>query len=208
MALKAIDSGRAVSSVIFPQFDVNDAYQPENRALRGEKLLGASVLCNNAVANFALPWLVNPTGSGRIVVLKRATFAGVLPTSTNQTGTGSLGIKPAATAGATVPTNFGFNKDFRYTSGAFNQAGSGINVTTQGAVDEIGNYMIGVQLVPQATTTNFFYDFDNLDIVNPPGTLLPCQIRFSVLPTAAWTYTLSLQWYERVYDPAESVFPP
>ncbi len=197
---RARDPGRNLSPLVAPTTDLQDFYQPENRANRGEKLFTVfATLTNLAATNFGVALLTNPVASGRIGVVKRVTWSGIAPTTTTQPGVTFLAISdPLALGAFGVP---GVLKDSRYGVGAQGTLGFGSATTSVQPLNINSTYK--VQFLLGAATTSFFHQVDNLDIVLSQGFHFNFHFTSDTLPAVTYTWNIQVEGYERTIDPNE-----
>jgi len=207
--VKAMDPGRVLSPIVTASHEIADTYQPENRASRGEKLFGMTNQYTNAVGGFGIAVFVNPTGSGRIAVMKRVTWSLNLPTAATQPGAIAFSIGIPQVAGATVPLIFGQVKDSRFAilTGTVTAVASGLQTSTTGVSGFLNTTLYAVQVFPGAATVPTYHQVDNLDIIVPPGWLNAILFRGDTLPTGTYTWTVCVEGYERTADPNELLVP-
>lgn len=213
MALKAVDPGQAVGPFIQPCTDVQDFDQPENRAIRGERLWGAGMQTSNVAANFSQINLINPVGSGKLLVLRRCTWAFNTPTAANQPGVVFIAIGfPTAittqtiTGGAQVKA-----RDSRMIiPGALGSLGtSGFGTQTTGTLSSFWGSATYYETVPMAAAAFYLrIQVDRLETVLSPGFYIGINFASDTLPVATLNWGVHCEGYERTLDPQEVIVPP
>jgi hypothetical protein len=209
LGLKTSDPGRVVSPLVSPMFPLVDAYQPEMRLRRGERLCSGAFSMQNTTTVFQLLNLTMPVQGGRIFVWKRVTLSINVPTTTMQPGVCYWGIRQPAT-NAPVPT-FQLNlKDSRYAANASSAATGALvstsNILSFGTFNATAVY--AEQLWPTTAVYNLQRQVDLVDVVIAPGNSTYVAVGFDTVPTAAYNWSVSVEGYEYVPDPAELLPPP
>jgi hypothetical protein len=208
LALKVSDPGRTLSGDIVPTFDLQDPYRPEQREPRGERLFGMVAQFSNTNATFN--WGTVSTSPNHLVVVKRLILSLNLPTSVVQPGNVYFAITGPSTPPANNPVQFARLKDSRYiviTGGG--QGWSQLNGTSGGASALPSNASpLAFSLFPGAAAVPTLIVVDNLDLVVFPNADVSFMLRSDTLATATYSWTLSLDCYERTIDPNELLSPP
>lgn len=207
--VKTSDPGRALMPGVIATAEVNDTYQPENRASRGEKLFGVlNNLSNIAATSFGLNVFIMPSGTNRIAVIRRATLSVLLPTAANQPGSLFFGARiPQPGSQSILVQCQAKDARFNIQSGGNTNLACGISNATAGILGWTNSTLHAVQLFPGAAAVPTIYVIDNLDIPVPPGFQVTFALAADALPVATYTYTLCLEGYERALDPNETLPP-
>jgi len=210
LGIKAGDSGRSVPSYIIPVNEVQDAYRPEFRAPRGERLWGMNrTQVTTANINFGACVLPNVVGSNKLIVVKRAWVSLLLPTAVQQPGRTHFDI--VLNVVGQTPANGANAKDGRYYLPISGNAQKGVatlvGITsgTTTLADFLGSFSI--ELFPGAAAVPTLLQLDNLDLVLCPGTQAEFYLRSDVISTLTYNWLLTLEGYERTADQNEIVPP-
>lgn len=200
--LKGGDATRQVLNPVQTSYELQDTYRPEDRASRGERVFGMGATPSNVAAtSFGAANFCNPAGSGKICVIKRATWSLLLPTAANQPGVTFLSI---GAQGFGTPSTTAFLKDTRWTAfgGAKTSSGFVIQaVGTFGSQAPISTYYVAV--FPGAATVPFIHQVDNLDMVLVPNSSFNFLFASDTNPVGTYTWNIHVEGYERVGDPNE-----
>ncbi len=201
---RAVNPGRILTPAVSPTTEVQDFYQPENRASRGEGLWGAVLASlSNTVASFSTMSLSNPANSNKVTVLKKVTVSMLVPTATVQPASMAfmLSVPQTPSQGGVVVNS----RDSRRSS--LFQIGPPLSTTyitsTQGVntLDTFAAVSVWGFLIPTvATNSTLYVHRDEVDYVLLPNTNVNIGIRLSTLPTATWTYMVAVEGYERTID--------
>lgn len=212
--LKTADPGRILGPVITPVISTVDAYVPEFRLSRGERMWGGGANPQNGVgANFSQFVVYNPPGSNRMGVIKRVTFSGAVPTAAAQPGILSLyAFAPNTSATSGTARNLVF-KDGRLPQNVAGQipalqglVGTGLGPS---ALDTLDQTCIWVQqVIAGAAATPFSVLVDQLDLVLPPGTRGAFALTADTNTVTAYSWNVFVEGYERVVDPNELLTAP
>ncbi len=203
---RAVNPGRILTPAVSPTTEVQDLYQPENRASRGEGLWGAMLATlPNTVANYSTLVVSNPAGSNKVTVLKKLTLSMLVPTSTVQPA--SMGFF-VSTPGTPAQGGGSVNsRDSRRSSLFQNMPLATTYITiTQGVntLDFFAAVSLWGFLIPTVAANNSLYVHrDEMDIVLLPNSNVNIGVRLTTLPTATWTYMVAVEGYERTIDPNE-----
>jgi len=207
-ALKTVDPGASVGPFVAPSCEVNDAYLPEARALRGEKLFtGSTAETNTAAVNFGVAQFGNPIGSGKVAVVRRVIWSFATPTAANQPGNFRLQLSQQAGT-APAPTIFGTVKDSRYGGGLASQSTCGVQNANTGISGFPATALYQVVVVLGAAAGSVLHVADNLDIVVWPGFAFNISAVSDILPVGTYTWFATWECYERAFDPSELIVPP
>lgn len=211
-AIKGADPGRTLSPEMVPSIEVQDQYQPENRSMRGERVWGIGVQLANTITLFQWATICNPVASGRMCIVRRATFSGVLPTATTQPGNVGVFVDQPqiSSEGLVLKANWADARQLG--TPGFNQSPIGYNlnytVVNASVNGEAGQSIWHSEIFPGAATAPWYVQTPDLDVVLPPGTTLHLGVRSSVLATAGWNYSVSIQGIEKQFDASELIIPP
>lgn len=219
LVLKAVDPGANVGGGIVPGIEVNDPqFQPENRALRGERLWGGGQDMGVQLTSFPLVTIGNPvpgSGGNRLIILKRLRISSILPTSTNQPGTVYFVIYRHFTNTSGIAAPFFNVTDSREQQVQGIQAspvcfntGNNSNVAIVASTEYPKALLWWSPGALAGTTTNLDKTFDDLQIVITPGWELRFGFAATSLPVSTWGWSFTAEGHERLIDPSELTVPP
>jgi len=209
LAVKTADVGRHVGTIIQPTTDISDVYRPESRGDRGEQLQKLGNQISSTTASFGTGELSNPATSGRLFVVKRVTWMGTAPTTTVQPGNVWLSILVSFNP-VTAVLSTGAQKDSRFAQSKPTPS-FGLNPSTQAVTSFVGavqNSAYIKLLILGAAQGDLFHQVDNLDISIWPNGFASFRIQGDTLPTAGYSWAVTVEGYERSVDPAEQLPPP
>jgi len=209
-ALKVANPARFINDTITASHEVNDAYQPEQRYNRGERLFSTGRnLTNTAAVNFGFTVLSNNPGTGRMFAIKRVTLMGVAPTVVTQPGQVWFGMQVAVPNEILQSVTGDLKlKDSRNGNafGTFHCTDATAGITS--LAGSLGNSVYLKQLILGAATGDLFHQVDNLDVVIYPGTSVNFRVQGDTLPAVTYTWSVFIEGFERSIDPSETLAPP
>jgi hypothetical protein len=215
-SVKTTDPGQVMPGTVSPVYDVSDPYAPETRLDRGERTFGIAQQATNSgpAGNWQAVYLMNPVGSGKLCVVKRATWSLAIPTSATQGGFWGLGVLAPSIIGTFNNGAQGNYQDSRLAVLA------GQHATAFGLADlnpgTFGSWAILqaqcsylIQLNPGASAVpNFVHQVDQLGIALWPGAQCAFVAAGDTLPTANYTWEICVEGWERNTDPTETTVQP
>ncbi len=192
----------ALTQAVSPTVDVQDAYRPEQRALRGERLWGCCLELTTALAATNDLILVNPGSSLRIAVISDVTVSLLVPTSTVQAvDSGAFFVsRPVAEGSVGAGVSGKDTRNLLTQSTQFTtRTGGTTNIQTKAT-----NSVWGFKLPTETTARQLIVQKNDMEVVLFPG--FTCDIGFyvSAFPTTAWLYLVSVEGFERPFEGGET----
>ena len=212
LATKVGNPGAYVGDGIAPSMEVNDPYQPELRAARGERLFTVgNVFTNTAATNFGYGIIVNALATNRVFIIKRVLWSTPFTTAAGQPGLGACIVQNPVALTTSAGGSQGHPKDSRVavqggqqnnTVNIVGVTGAPVNQSTQVTFSSI-YYPIypSVTAVPQTVI------IDNVDVCVWPGGQVGFQFIFDTQNTITYNWQLLVEGFERVIDPNELLLP-